>query len=109
MAPFGHRWGALRATSGWSVLQHQIFYRRTFSVPSPSLYSFDLTAAAEFSLWRCDLPSSTRRWFNGNVYAYGHASPHFVDLEKGEYEVTVTYAHDIRIAGDPAGDGGAKG
>ena len=105
----GLRWKDLQSTAGWSILQHQRFYTRTFSVPSSSspilIYAFSLTAGAEFSLRRIDSNSSAT-WYHGNMYSYKDSPPHFVKLGSGvDYALTVTYHHDIRIAGDIAAVG----
>lgn len=101
------RWEALRSTGGWAILQHQIFYQRTLKITSSSIYSFDLTTAAEFSVYRIPTSSddiSTRQWYAGNMYTYPNAVPHYIELVEGDYEITVTYHHDIRIAGEPPND-----
>ena len=106
----GLRWKDLQSTAGWSILQHQRFYTRTFSVPpstfsQTSIYAFSLTAAAEFSLRRLDSNSSAT-WYHGNMYSYEDSPPHYVELGSGvDYALTVTYHHDIRIAGDIAAVG----
>lgn len=91
------RWEDLRSSAGWAVLQHSIHYRRTLFITRAGLWSFDLIAAAEFSLLPLD-DSSHRTWYNGNLYSY-ESPPHLLALEEGEYELTVTYAHEVRIAG----------
>lgn len=75
------------------------------SVRKRRLYSFDLTTAAEFSLLNVGQNPSERRWFNGNIYAYPDAAPHLVELEEGDYLITVTFAYDLRVFGDPVTDG----
>ncbi|KAL8277729.1 hypothetical protein RQP46_009851 [Phenoliferia psychrophenolica] len=106
------RWKDLKSTAGWSILQHQRFYTREIVVPrsaSPtSTCAFSLTAGAEFSLRRL-FPNSTASsatWYHGNMYSYENAPPHFVELDSGAtYALSVTYHHDIRIAGDIAAVG----
>lgn len=39
------------------------------------------------------------------MYAYPDTAPHLVELEEGEYLITVTFAYDLRISGDPGMDG----
>lgn len=45
------------------------------------------------------------RWYNGNVYHFKSALPHLVTLDAGEYDLVVSYIHDIRIAGSPGATG----
>jgi hypothetical protein len=86
-----------------------VFYERTLAVPSDSIYSFSLTTAAEFSLSRLDSENTEVTWYAGNMYTYPDAPPHYVQLEAGEYRLTVTYVHDIRIAGEAQEDGVPRG
>ncbi|ORY88575.1 hypothetical protein BCR35DRAFT_276583, partial [Leucosporidium creatinivorum] len=99
------RWQSLRSSAGWSVLQHQVYYERVLSVGTASLYSLDLDTAAEFSILKVGSDPSERRWYNGNMYGYPEAAPHFVELERGDHLITVTFAYDLRISGDSGGDG----
>lgn len=104
-----NRWNALRATSGWSVLQHQVYYERDLPIDSPGLFSFALDGAAEFSLLQAGANPVERRWYHGNMYSYPDAVPHLVELQRGVWKLTVTNSHDIRIAGEPEKDGVPRG
>ena len=104
-----HRWKEMKETGGWSILQHERFYTRELRVPhsdSPtSIFALSLTAGAEFSLRRTS-SNSAATWYHGNMYSYEHVPPHYVELDSGaSYSLTVTYHHDIRIAGDVAAVG----
>ncbi|KAK4694170.1 hypothetical protein P7C70_g8782, partial [Phenoliferia sp. Uapishka_3] len=104
------RWNALRSTAGWSILQHQRFYTTTLLVPTSSspttTYAISLFTGAEFSIRKKTSMDKRTRWYNGNMYSYPHTAPHFIPLNSGqEYEITVTYHHDMRIAGEAREDG----
>lgn len=93
-------WKQIRSTSGWVGLQHEIHYVTTIEAVHPSLYAFDLVGAHHFTL-RPIVPESKPQFYAGNVYKYTPSSPHLIPLDAIAYEIVVTYAHDIRVAGEP--------
>ncbi|KAM0787030.1 hypothetical protein ACM66B_006296 [Microbotryomycetes sp. NB124-2] len=93
-------WSALRKSAGWSVLQHRVYYERRLQAQESGLYSFTLTGASELSLLRSGKDERSRHWYKGDVYSQ-NSLPRFVNLEQGEYLVTVTAAYDVRVHGDP--------
>ncbi|KAM0747755.1 alpha/beta-hydrolase [Meredithblackwellia eburnea MCA 4105] len=104
------RWKYLKSTAGWTILQHQRFYRREITVPSShgptsTTTAFSLLGAAEFSLRQLFPVEGERTWYNGDIYSYD-GPPHMVALDSGAvYEITVTFAYDVRAAGDSKEDG----
>ncbi|KAK4056149.1 hypothetical protein OIO90_002880 [Microbotryomycetes sp. JL221] len=94
-------WAALRQSSGWSALQHVVYFNRTIDVITSGVHAIELTGAAEVSLHRIDDPATKRAHLKGDVYATGKGQPHFVNLEVGTYLAEVAAAYDLRASGDP--------
>ncbi|KAK0502905.1 hypothetical protein EDD18DRAFT_1135549 [Armillaria luteobubalina] len=110
------RWESLRATEGWTALQHHAVLRSTLTVhppidpsgstPVPHLL-VQLLQGSYFTI----LPKKGRReprWYSGNIYAMERSLPQEVPLpvlpsndSATHYDIFISGDYEIRLFGDP--------
>ncbi|KAJ7074338.1 hypothetical protein C8F01DRAFT_1043491 [Mycena amicta] len=110
------RWSDLRATEGWSALQHHAVLLTTLTVfpptsgsPNPPRLLVQLIQGSYFTILDSEL-STVPEWHAGNIYAMDRTLPRAVDLPTAPsttspttYLVFVSGDYEIRLFGGSQG------
>jgi hypothetical protein len=114
-----YRWNAIRATEGWSALQHHaVLHTELVLTPPPDSDSTatpprflvaDVRQASFFALIPATVPANyTPSWHNGNIYNLANSPTHVVELpdppalhQPTTFHLIVSGDYEIRLFGDP--------
>ncbi|KAF7322675.1 hypothetical protein HMN09_00046300 [Mycena chlorophos] len=109
------RWSALRATEGWSALQHHAVAHTTITVfpptgstdESPPRLLVQLIQGAYIAILDLEL-STSPQWHAGNIYDMERTLPRAIELPTAPsttspttYHVFLCADYEIRLFGDP--------